>query len=145
MRLLGESVSDLREGDQAKYITTEEEASFNLNFQFSPASIEDLLIKEIIDHETPMILKVKKPDYLGESMWNFRFEKKMIQAKILDVARLKDFQNRKVEVRPGDGIKANVRVSVRYGYDGEVVAMHYFLLEVLEVIRSKSPGQNTLF
>jgi len=145
LQLLGGAAALLGEGDSAKYIAGEDEASFNLNFAFSPDAIEDLLTRETIENEQTMILKVKKPDYLGDSMWDFRFESRTIQAKVSDVAWLQEFQARQVEVRPGDAIRANVRLSVRYGYDGEVVATHYYLLKVLQVIPMQASAQNTLF
>jgi hypothetical protein len=89
-------------------------------------------------------LKVKRPDYLGESMWDFRFETKTIPAKISDSQWLLKFQNREVEVRPGDALKAQVRIEVKYDFDGEVIASHYTITEVLEVITVNPPGQNEL-
>ena len=131
--------------DSEKYITPADEVSFNLQFDFSPEAIEELLTRETISNEQAMILKVKKPDYLGDSMWDFRFENRTIQAKILDSNWVNRFQNREVEVRPGDAIKAKINVSVRYGYDGEVVSSHYTILEVLHIIPGQPEEQSGLF
>jgi len=145
LKLLKEATSALSRNDSAKYITPADEVSFNLQFDFSPEAIEELLTRETISNEQAMILKVKKPDYLGDSMWDFRFENRTIQAKILDSNWVNRFQNREVEVRPGDAIKAKINVSVRYGYDGEVVSSHYTILEVLHIIPGQPEEQSGLF
>ena len=91
-----------------------------------------------------MILKVKKPDYLGESQWEFRHETHPIPAKILDEKWLKDFQSRKHDVRPGDSLRAIVETEVNYDYNQEVVGTHYYVIEVKEVIRQGSQNQLNL-
>jgi hypothetical protein len=85
-----------------------------------------------------LILKVKKPDYLGESMWDMKHENRTIKAKITDEGWLMDFQRREVDVRPGDALRAKVRMETKYGYDGEVVGIYYTIIEVVEVIGSSS-------
>ncbi len=91
-----------------------------------------------------MILKVMKPDYLGESMWEFKHETKSFPAKILDIQWLKDFQRRKFEIRPGDSIRAHVEVATKYDYNGEVVSVYYTLLKVKEIITYNPAQQNQL-
>jgi hypothetical protein len=57
------------------YIVPDEpEAEFNLTFNLALESIEDLIAKETLSSESEMLLKVKKPDYLGESIWDFKME-----------------------------------------------------------------------
>jgi hypothetical protein len=87
-----------------------DEASFNLQFKIVPELIEDLLTKERLEACMQMILKVKKPDYLGESKWEFKHENKTIPMKILDIDWLKAFQNREIDIRPGDSIRAEVQI-----------------------------------
>ena len=131
---LTEAVSPLRHGDSAKFIYEKSAASFNLDFSISPKTIEDLLTEETITSRSQMILKVKKPDFLGDSMWDFRHETRTIRAKIVDSEWLHKFQNRNEQVRPGDAIRADVKIDAMYGYDREVVAVHYRIEKVHEVI-----------
>ena len=145
LELLTDATSVLDKEDHVKYITPEEEISFNLEFSFSPDSIEELLTKETLEYDQPMILKVKKPDYLGESMWEFRFEGRSLSAKIIHQEWLTTFQERQVDVRPGDVLRAFVHVEAKYGYDGEVVKIHYKVIRVDEVIRTEEPSQDDLF
>ena len=88
-----------------------------------------------------MLLLEKKPDYLGVSMWEFRNYEHPIDAKILDLEWLRRFQNREVDVRPGDSLRAFVKTEVKYGFQSEVVAVHHSVLEVREVIPQERDAQ----
>lgn len=136
------SLSHLTEGDSATYIVPNEpEAKFNLTFQLAPESIEDLIAKETLTSESEMILKVKKPDYLSESMWDFRHGKGTISVSVSDKEWLEKFQARKMDVRPQDSIRANVKISNRYDQDGELIATHYDILKVIDVIHAPNQEQ----
>ncbi len=131
--------------DSISYITDYGRAKFNLSFKIDPPIIEDLLTKEKIESINEMILKVKKPDYLGESRWDFKHENRIITARITDYNWLKSFQERKIDVRPQDSIRAKVRISTKYGYDFEVVGINYEIVEVLEIIPFTLIEQESLF
>lgn len=140
------SLSHLSEGDNARYIVPDEpEAKFNLTFNLAPESIEDLIAKETLSSESEMLLKVKKPDYLSESMWDFRHGTSTISASILDKEWLEKFQSRKVDVRPQDYIRARVEISHKYDQDGELIATHYNILKVIEVIFAPDQSQPNMF
>ncbi len=70
----------------------EEKTDFNLSLHIAPETIEDLITSESIQSLSEMILKVKKPDFLGTSQWEFRHDNRTIIAKILDDDWLKRFQ-----------------------------------------------------
>lgn len=135
------ALSHLDEDEKAIYITDEDKTQMNARFNFVPEKIEDLLTKEEIRSETEMILKVKKPDYPGESQWEFRHQAHSILAKIFDVEWLKRFQGREYDVRPGDSLRVKTEQTVKYDYDGEVVGIHYKILEVKETIRVSKENQ----
>lgn len=141
---LSAALVHLNSKDQAIYIAGEQQTDFNLNFKVSPETWEQLITKETITNEVEMILKVKRPDYLGDVMWEFRHGQRPISAKINDDTWLARFQSRDVDVRPGDAIRARVRVEVEYGFDGEVVATHYLVTEVLAVVPASESLQVTL-
>ena len=132
---ISRSLEHLSSSDTAQFSTREgDEASFNLSFQYSPESLQELLTKETLTSTQEMILKVKKPDYLGSSMWDFRHEGRTLQAKIEDEQWLHNFQSRGQDVRPGDALRAKVVISVNYGYDGEVVETRYNIIEVIKTV-----------
>jgi hypothetical protein len=101
------------------------------------------MTKETIESSAEMILKVKKPDYLGDSMWDFKHEKKTIPAKIEHADWLLRFQRREVDVRPGDSVRAVVGFTTKYDDRYNVIAIRYSILEIIEII--KQPLQDTIF
>jgi hypothetical protein len=106
----------------------------NASFKVVPETIEALLTRETLSSKSEMILMVKKPDYLGQSQWDFRHGTRPVIAKILDTAWLRQFQTRKVDVRPGDSLRADVEVVVKYGYDNEVVSIQYNIVHIKAVL-----------
>lgn len=128
------SLSYLAEKDKASYETANGKASFNLEFRYIPEEIEELITKESLVSESQIIAKVKKPDYLGDSMWELRHGKTIVTAKILDLNWLKDFQNRKHDVRPGDSLKVRIKITQSYDYDHNLISTKYEILKVIEVL-----------
>jgi hypothetical protein len=143
---MSSSLSHLLINDSASFILTDGgQVNFNTEFKLLPESIDELLTKERITCESEMILKVKKPDYLGESKWDFRHGGRSFPAKISHSKWLEEFQNREKDVRPGDSIRAKVEVVNKYDYDGELVGTDYTILDVMEVIPGPKPNQVELF
>lgn len=129
-----DATKHLSNNDVATYITYSGEVEIRKEFAITQETIDDILTRETLTSKGEMILLVKKPDYLRNSMWDVQHNGKTIQVKITDFHWLFRFQSRVVDLRPGDSIKAIVRTDVRYGFDNSVVAEHHTVLEVLEVI-----------
>jgi hypothetical protein len=144
IRLLAEAVSSLQEGDSANYLSEGDTKAINLTFNLSPESIEALLVRETYTNTATMILKVKKPDFLGDSMWEFRYEGRTIPAKITDSVWLNQFRDGAVILHPGDAMRTTVTSTVQYGYDGEVVRSRHEIVQVLGLIHSESSYQPPL-
>jgi hypothetical protein len=121
------------------------DATINLTFNVAPETFADLVTRETIENRAVVILKVKKPDFLGESMWEFKFENRTIPVKFEDASWLKKFRERTVVLRPGDAIKAWVRTEIRYSFEGEVIETVHTLEQVLEVISIDPSVQSGLF
>lgn len=140
-----QSVSDslglLRAGDSATFESQQGNVDFNLAFRIAPETLEEILTARIIKNKAELLLKVKKPDYLGDSRWELRHGTRNVPVKIEDVEWLANFQARLVNVRPGDALRASVRIEVSYGHDGELVGEHYFVEKVIEVLEP-SVGQS---
>jgi hypothetical protein len=128
--------NQLVSGDRASYIPRDgEPLEINLTTRWNIEDIEALAVKEKVEFPVaPMILAVKKPDYLGDSKWDLRHGKKAISAKIEDVSWLRRFQNREVDVRPGDAIRCEVQIEHLYGHDNELLTERYTIVRVVEVL-----------
>ncbi len=131
-------------GDRALYIPAEgEPVEMNLSVRLNIDDIEAMAVREtMIFPIAPMILAVKKPDYLGDSKWELRHGKRTITAKIEDATWLKRFQGREVDVRPGDALKCEVRIEHLYGHDNELLSERYTIVRVLDVLADsyRQPG-----
>ena len=144
IKMISDSTALLDDKDNVYYKTDYGDIDFNKNFTITAENIEELIIRESISNNEILILKVKKPDYLGESKWQF-YAGKIIEAKIEDFSWLKNFQKQSgaVEVLPGDSLRAMVRHTIKYGYSGDVVSEDFVITKVIEVL--KAPKQSLLF
>jgi hypothetical protein len=142
---LGASLSNLQPTDDAKYISSGGETTLNRDFRLSADQVESLLTDQITAQTTELILKIKKPDYLGSSMWDFYHEGRPFQAKMVDECWLKEFQTRCKDVRPGDSLRAEVRTEIKTTAEGAMVAVRHFVMHVIEVIQTDEGPQGDLF
>jgi hypothetical protein len=145
IRLISEATQPLKSPDSARYLSDAGNANFNLTFSIAPQSFDELVTRETITNQSTMILKVKKPDFLGESMWEFKYENRTIEAKFLDLAWLQKFRERSITLRPGDALKALVEIEVRYSFEGDVIFAMHKILTVYELISVEGSQQNGLF
>ena len=91
-----------------------------------------------------MILAVKKPDYLGKSQWELRHGSANIRARIEHGDWLTRFQNREVDVRPGDSLRCVVEQELHYGYDNELLLQTFVVTEVVEVLQNTYHQENLI-
>ena len=111
----------LVEGDEASMVTPDHEVAFNLAIRIDIDDIESIVTGAVEEYVVQsMVVFIKKPDYLSNSMWELRHGPKSIGAKIEDAEWLDAFQTRRVDLRPGDAIKCQMRVELLYGYDNEL-------------------------
>ena len=107
---MANALAKLDERDKAEFISTEGTIKFDLRQKWDALELADLAVKETnTAPPSPMILAVRRPDYLGETQWEFRHGKRTIRAKIEDTNWLARFQDRRVDVRPGDALRCLVR------------------------------------
>ena len=134
IQTLTSAVACLNPNDSALFLALGKTCPINTRFDFDAEVVEGMMTKEKITNRTREILKVKKPDYLGDSMWDLRQGDRVIRAKIEDHDWLGKFQRRQEDVRPGDSLRCEMETTVHYGFDGEEVAVHYRVLQVGEVL-----------
>lgn len=130
---ISKSLESLNKNDKIYYDSQFGKASFNLDLSIDLEKMEDLITGEVYESVTPMILKVKKPDYLGDSMWEFKHGNKTISAKITHTKWLRDFQNRDIDVRPQDSLVCNVKTTNKYDYNFELLSISYEVVEVVKI------------
>lgn len=139
--------AELGPNDSISVQTAEGSRSLQIEADFAPESFEDMLIKEKNDWPAAlMILKVKRPDYLGAAKWEFRHGRTPVHAKIEDKRWMEKFRSRdaSANVRPGDALRCDVEREVAYGFDGEVIRDNYRIVKVHGVVEG-SPDQMDAF
>ena len=144
LQCLGNALVPLLETDIVKFSGNSEIVMVNKRFVVSPDAIEEILTVRVLTGQYETLLKVKKPDYLGQSMWEFKHEGRLVQAKILDINWLHKFQTKEEQLGPGDSIRAFVEVKVNYDKYGDIISSHYTVLEVREIIRIPESVQQSL-
>ena len=141
---VNKATSELSEKDILKVKFLEKELQVKYNDKFSVEDFEEALTETNLETNNKMILKVKKPDYLGESKWELRHGKTTIMAKITDIAWLKKFQNREFDIRPKDSLDCMVKITTGYDIDNELISVEYEITEVLKVVNFNSHKQTKL-
>lgn len=132
-----------RLGDEDKiYIENEgEQMEIGIEIRSDIDELAKMSTKETITSPaSAMILAVKKPDFLGNSKWEFRHGKRTISASIADERFLSDFQGRRRDVRPGDAIRCLVATEMSYGFDNELISESFTVVEVVEVLENAEDG-----
>jgi hypothetical protein len=146
IRKYQDALHDLNEDDKVYYLSPSSRPSiqFNRTFDVSPETLEDIITKETISSELNMVLKIKKPDYLGDSKWQFKHGKNTMSVKILDENWLNQFRSRQITIAPGDCLRATVRSEIKYDSNYELISENYEVIQVLEVIQAESHIQQKL-
>jgi len=139
VKKIDKAKSYLLPGDKIKLNSDAEgEVSFNLAVRWTDEELSNLAVKETTTFEKmPVILIVKRPDYLGNSKWDFRLGKSAISAKIEDLRWLARFRAREIDIRPGDALRCLAKIEHRYGFDNELIIEEYTVTEVQSVLENQ--------
>ncbi len=140
-RRFSASLEILAREDSVVLVTEGGRSRVNPHFRLSDEQAEQLVVTESITNRGELILKVKKPDFLGTSMWDLKHDGRTVPTKILDEQWLLEFQSGTVAVQPGDSLRARVETTTHYSAERDVVSVHQTVIEVLEVIRQEQSTQ----
>jgi len=91
-----------------------------------------------------IILTIRKPDLLKDTMWQFSHGKSTIYAPIKDEKWLDAFHRREVPIYSGDALRCEVEFAFVYDEQGTLIDQKITVTKVLEVIRGPGP-QTELF
>ena len=93
--------------------------------------IEALLTQDVVRTENELTLLVKKPDYLGNSMWEFRLLDRTVARRYWTKTGYNGSVDSRCRSRPGDALRAIVKTETARGFEGHDVAVRYFVVRVL--------------
>jgi hypothetical protein len=137
-------VSELRHEDSAILISAIDVTPVEKRIRVTDDDIAQLLTQETTSTEAPMTLLVKKPDYLGNSKWEFKHGDNAIEARIVDLEWLARFQSGQVDLKPGDALNAIVTSEMALGFEANLVEARHEIVKVLGVVPSDSGDQESL-
>lgn len=99
--------------------------------------VENALTTEEIKSKSIAFYKIKRPDFLGDSQWEFKHENKTLKVKILHEEWLEDFKKGKVIVVPGDSLKVKIKQNFKYNKNGYLISEKTEIIEVLEIKKNQ--------
>lgn len=140
------STKYLRSGDHIHYDSYLGNVGVNTAFQMSEEQMRELLApKQGLSSISEMIIKVKRPDFLGETKWEFRYDKKIIVVNIVDNQWLETYYEGEVVLRPQDALHVLMETTVSYDSNHEVISTDYKALKIVKILpRQKSTPLNLL-
>ena len=111
----------------------------NLASQWEPSeSIVPSDTKSTTSHGE-LILTIRKPDFIKDTMWQFTLGKNTISAPIHDAAWLGQFHSRVIHIAPGDALRCVVTFTYIYDDKGALIDQKIDIDHVLEIISGSGP------
>jgi len=135
INMLGESFASFRSKDVLKMEKGNGQTlTVNTKFRLPMQTIDEFCAGETIENDVTDIVKVRKPDFLGETAWEFRYEDKGISAKISDDLWLNKYLSGHEVVLPGDSLKVNMHIISTYDGNKIWIKSKYEITKVLAVV-----------
>jgi hypothetical protein len=144
IKSIRQATSELGLNDLATFTSYNRTSIYNSKLEIYELAIRDLLTERTSVTENVRLLKVKKPDYLENSKWEFKLLEHGIGAKILDKGWLGKFQSTVVRLNPGDSLEVLLRQVTSFGYDRKSIHTDYEVLKVHNILPGDSRKQADL-
>lgn len=144
MQLISIAVAELQSHDSATLASAIDVTPIEKRIRITDEDIAQLLTQDTTSSKAPMTLLVKKPDYLGNSKWDFKNGDRSLEARVVDLEWLARFQAGHIDLKPGDALKAIVKSEIATGFDGNIVETRHEVLKVLAVVPSGTGEQGGL-
>jgi len=129
------SVSLLSKNDNVSFHCTFGQVKIERQTQISEEILENLVVAKKDMTEEDAFLKIKKPDYLGDSRWLFHLDKHPIEAKMDDKVWIESFRNRRVVLRPRDSLQVRLKIEIRFDEEGNPLPTQYTVIKVYKIIQ----------
>lgn len=136
-RIISNALSRLEPGESISLDGDDGQAVIAAGFSVTDEDINKLLVEQTLENTSELILMVRKPDFLGETKWDFRFNRRNLSVSIIDKDWLSSFQSGDIDIRPGDALRVRMKEKVAYDLNGEVVSEEREIVQVVGVIRKK--------
>jgi len=129
-----ESLGHLSNKDKVIFETQKEKIELSQYVNLNIEQIEKEITDNVIKNTIRLFLKIKKPDLLGNSSWEFKHQKEKIVAKILDKKWLAEFKNGKVPIKAGDSMEVDLHHIAMYDKFGNCISQNKSIIKVHNII-----------
>ncbi|WP_223650120.1 hypothetical protein [Hymenobacter psoromatis] len=133
MEEMTRAVAALRGQEYIEYRSAAGNARFNPHFNTD--NLQSLLITETQNSESEYLVKAKRPDFMGESMWELVLKGHTIMAKMADNDWLEDFHEGRVDFRPSDYLRIKLQTETTFRGSFGNPSVHHTVLKVLDIVR----------
>jgi hypothetical protein len=129
---LQKAKAELEVGDVLLLEVGEQSHKVDLKETWLPSDAIGSVPKQPIEKENTLelVLTVRKPDLLKDTMWQFLHGKSTISAAMRDEDWLKEYHARRVAILPGDALQCTVRVLFSYDEKGELIDQRSEIVKV---------------
>ncbi|WP_260706785.1 hypothetical protein [Edaphobacter flagellatus] len=129
------ALQPLAPGDQVFFSAPSRPAvEFNKRLSVSQASVDALLTERLPSEPSEAVLLVKKPVFMGDSRWEFLYQGKAIEAKMLDAQWVEQYRKHRVDVPPGSSLLVTLKIEASYNAEEKAAMPKYFVLKVHRVV-----------
>lgn len=140
MNNLNIAFGHLTAGDKIKYMTKEHTIDTKYNPAYTLAYEKTQLIEQNMVTNQKVTLVIKKPDLLGDSQWEFKFNGNTMKAKIEDENWLTKFQNGDFSIQAKDSIECDLRIETNDIPESKSEVI-YTILKVHQILKNNPPKQ----
>ncbi|MDD2966632.1 MAG: hypothetical protein PHN64_03935 [Desulfovibrionaceae bacterium] len=136
-KTISEALANLKSNENITIENDDGNICITAQLKITDEDIKNLLINKTIENTNELILMLRKPDFLGETKWEFRLNRRNMPVSIAHKDWLSSYQAGDIDIRPGDGLHVRMKESISYDLNGEVVSEEREIVEVIAVIRKK--------
>jgi hypothetical protein len=133
MEEITRAVSPLRNQEYIEYRSQQGNARFNPHL--NTANLQALLVTETQSTENEYLVKAKRPDFMGESMWELVLKGHTITAKMADLEWLDSFHEGRVDFRPSDYLRIKLQTETTFRGSFGNPSAHHTVLKVIGIVR----------
>lgn len=132
-----------KEGEDLTITLDKTEYSVDLSSTWIPSEhMADSDVEQELSNESDMVLIIRKPDFLGNTQWQFRHGKKSYNAPIEDTEWLDEFHKGDHALKPGDALRVRMRFNHKYDTKGDLIESSEKIVKVIGVIHSLEPPKD---
>ena len=135
---------ELDPGDRLTIKSEDRVYEVNLASQWEPSEVVTPADTTTSTSHGEVILTIRKPDFIKDTMWQFSLGKNTLSAQIHDADWLARFHHREIPIAPGDALRCIVTFTYFYDEKGGLIDQKIEIDKVLGVIRGPGPQGSLL-